>query len=65
LLALRDDITKKIHDPKVASLLTEKLVTETFNEAWRLQFEEDMSEFEAAVRDLVTDAAEGEIGARK
>lgn len=59
LLSNRQEIVRKIQDPELAELLSERLVRSVFEEAWRLQFEDDVQQFQRAVRDLVIEAADG------
>lgn len=54
---MRQDAVEKMEDPEIASLLSEDLLKLVFNEAWRLQFEDEPAEFMRAARDLVVDAA--------
>lgn len=58
LLSNREEVARKLQDTQLVELLSESLVKNVFDEAWRLQYEEDEQKFPRAVRDLVEDAAE-------
>ena len=57
LEAMRQDVIGKIEDHEIGRLLSAELVRAIFNEAWRLQLEDDAPQFMRAARDLVLDAA--------
>lgn len=57
LEAMRQEVVQKMEDKDVAALMSAELLQSVFNEAWRLQFEDDVQQFQRAARDLVTEAA--------
>ena len=57
LEAMREEVVQKMEDKDVAALMSAELLQSVFNEAWRLQFEDDVQQFQRAARDLVTEAA--------
>lgn len=64
LEAMRQEVVQKMEDSDVAALMSAELLQSVFNEAWRLQFEDDVQQFQRAARDLVTEAAtqpQGEV----
>ena len=54
---MRQEVVQKMEDKDVAALMNAELLQSVFNEAWRLQFEDDVQQFQRAARDLVTEAA--------
>lgn len=56
LEAMRQEVVQKMEDKDVAALITAELLQSVFDEAWRLQFEDDVQQFQRAARDLVTEA---------
>lgn len=65
LMTLREEIVQKMDDTEIASLLTPELLQSVFNEAWRLQFEDDVNQFQRAARDLVTEASNQSLDGAK
>ena len=64
LEAIRQEVVQKMEDKDVAALMSAELLQSVFNEAWRLQFEDDVLQFQRAARDLVTEAgsqSQGEV----
>lgn len=57
LEVMRQEVVQKIEDKDVATLMSAALLESVFNEAWRLQFEDDVQQFQRAARDLVMEAA--------
>lgn len=57
LEAMRQEVVQKLEDKEIAGLLSEDLLKAVFNEAWRLQLEDDASPFMRAARDIVVEAA--------
>lgn len=57
LEAMRQEVVQKMEDKDVAALMSAELLQSVFNEAWRLQFEDDVQQFQRAARDLVTEAS--------
>jgi hypothetical protein len=57
LEAMRKEIVKTLEDSEIAALLTPELLKSVFGESWRLQHEDNPTQFSQAVRDLVVDAA--------
>ncbi|WCM92876.1 hypothetical protein M5C99_21450 [Acidovorax sp. NCPPB 2350] len=62
LETMRQEIVQKMEDKDIAALMSVELLQSVFNEAWRLQFEDDVMPFQRAARDLVTEAANQEQG---
>jgi len=58
LIASLPNVTDSIDVAVVRSSLSEKLVQDVFEHAWRHQFDEDRGEFRGLVRDLVQEALE-------
>lgn len=57
LEAMRQEVVQKMEDKDVAASMSAELLQAVFNEAWRLQFEDDVQQFQRAARNLVTEAA--------
>jgi hypothetical protein len=57
LEAMRQEVVQKLEDKEIAVLLSEGLLKSIFNEAWRLQFDDDTAQFTRAARDLVVEVA--------
>jgi hypothetical protein len=57
LETMRLEVIQKGEDEEIAGLLSEDLLKAVFNEAWRLQLEDDAAQFMRAARDLVVEAA--------
>ncbi|ROR22456.1 hypothetical protein EC845_1352 [Comamonas sp. BIGb0124] len=57
LEALRQEVVQKMEDKDIAALMSAEFLQSVFNEAWRLQFEDDVLQFQRAARDLVTETA--------
>lgn len=57
LEAMRQEAVQKMEDKDIAVLMSAELLQSVFNEAWRLQFEDDVQQFQRAARDLVTEAS--------
>jgi hypothetical protein len=57
LEAMRQEVVQKMEDKDVAALMSAELLQSVFNEAWRLQFEDDVQQFQRSARDLVTEAS--------
>jgi hypothetical protein len=57
LEAMRQEIVEKLEDNEIADLLSADLLKSIFNEAWRLQLDEDAAHFMTAARDLVRETA--------
>jgi hypothetical protein len=57
LESMRQEVVQKMEDKEVAALMSVELLQSVFNEAWRLQFEDDVQQFQRAARDLVTETA--------
>ena len=60
LMALQREEVEHL-DEHTGSILTESLVTEVFEIAWRYQFEEDRRQPRRDVRDIVQDAAQESV----
>lgn len=65
LEAMRQEVVQKMEDKDVAALMNAELLQSVFSEAWRLQFEDDVQQFQRAARDLVTEAANQSQGGVK
>jgi hypothetical protein len=61
LVALREDVAQSMSDPTAKAALTEALVREILNEAWRQQFDDEDTAFQAAVRDLVNEVLDSAL----
>jgi hypothetical protein len=61
LFALREDVTQGMSDPTAKAALTETLVREILNEAWRQQFDDEDTAFQAAIRDLVNEVLDSAL----
>lgn len=57
LEAMRLEVLQKLEDEEIANLLSADLLKAIFNEAWRLQLEDDAGQFQRAARDIVVEAA--------
>lgn len=57
LEAMRQEVMQKMEDAEVAALLSDDLLKLVFNEAWRLQLDDDTAQFMRAARDIVVEAA--------
>lgn len=57
LEAMRQEVVHKLDDKEIADILSEDLLMAVFNEAWRLQLEDDATAFMRAARDIVVEAA--------
>lgn len=57
LEAMRQEVIQKMEDKEVAGLLSDDLLKLVFNEAWRLQLDDDAAQFMRAARDIVVEAA--------
>jgi hypothetical protein len=56
LLSVREEALRVSGDNVVAHLLTEELLRQVFEEAWRAQFDDDHASCQRAIRQLVDDA---------
>lgn len=57
LEAMRMEVVRKHEDKEIAGLLSADLLRAVFNEAWRLQLEDDAGQFQRSTRDIVVEAA--------
>lgn len=57
LETMRQEVVGKLADEEIANLLSADLLKAVFNEAWRLQLEDDAGQFLRAARDIVVEAA--------